>query len=345
MTFDIRHSTFDIPFRYIAKRIVLAVPTFFGITVVTFAVIHLAPGDPLRRQVDDTMSSEMSARSYEQLRAYFGLDQPLYIQYGRWVGRLLTLDLGHSFSDHRPVWEKIRERLGWTLLVALLSMVIGLLVAIPIGVYSAVRPNGWFDTAAGTILYGLYSVPSYVMAMVLIVAVVTLPVDWIPIRNAYSDRFDELSLLGQAVDLLAHVLLITICYTYPSLAFQTRFVRQNLLEVLQQDYIRTARAKGLTAWRVVVRHGFRNTLIPLITYLGLLFPTIVGGSAILEVMFNWPGIGRLMFDSVLQRDYPTVMALSVITAVLVQAATLLADLCYAWADPRIRHALEAERVG
>ena len=325
---------------YVAKRILLAVPTFLGITVITFAVIHLAPGDPLQGRMDDTLPSETSARTYQQLQAHFGLDQPLHIQYGRWVVRLLTFDLGNSFSDHRPVWDKISERLGWTLLVSVLSMLIVLVLAIPIGVYSATRPNGWFDSVTGTLLYGLYSVPSYVMGMVLIVVVVTLGVDWIPIRNAYSDDFDKLTLPGKAVDLLAHALLITICYTYPALAFQTRFVRQNLLETLRQDYIRTAKAKGLSGWSVVVRHGFRNTMIPLITYLGLLFPTVVGGSAILEVMFNWPGIGRLMFDSVMQRDYPTVMALSVITAVLVQVATLFADLCYGWADPRVRHALE-----
>ncbi len=329
---------------YAFKRLCLAVPTFIGITLVTFSIIHLAPGDPIAQQIDEAMPDSAGGQTYRRIQRYFGLDQPIHVQYGRWLTRFVTLDFGNSFSDHRPVWDKIRERLPWTMGVAVLSILTGLLLAIPIGVYSALRPNGWFDTAVGTVLYALYSVPNYVMAMILIVTVVTWPVEWLPIRNAYSDGFSELSLAGKTVDIARHLLLITACYVYPSLAFQSRFVRANLLEVLEQDYIRTARAKGLSGVRVVVRHAFRNTLIPLLTYLGLLFPTVVAGSAILEVMFNWPGVGRLFYDSILQRDYPTVMALSSITAVLVQVGTLLADLCYAWADPRIRYNAEGMPV-
>ncbi len=323
--------------QYIINRMLLAVPTFLGITVVTFLMIHLAPGDPLRGMIDESMPAETSEHTYELLQKHFGLDQPLHVQYASWLKRIVTLDFGRSISDHRPVWDKIRERLPWTVGVAALSMFFGFLLAVPIGVRSAVRPNGWFDSISGTTLYALYSVPSYVTAMVLIVLVVTLPIDWIPIRGAYSDGFDGLSLWGKVLDLCKHLLLITICFTYPALAFQSRFVRGNLLEVLRQDYVRTARAKGLAERHVVRRHAMRNTLIPLVTYLGMLFPTVISGSAILEVMFAWPGIGRLMFDSILQRDYPTVMALSVITAVLVQVGTLLADVSYAWIDPRIRY--------
>ncbi len=324
-------------FRYILKRLILAVPTFLGITVVTFAVIHLAPGDPLDRLVDESVPAETSRHTYELLERHFGLDQPLHTQYATWLRRIVTLDFGNSIPDHRPVWDKISERLPWTLGVAMLSMVFGLVLAVPIGVRSATRRGGWFDSVSGTLLYALYSVPSYVTAMVLIVIVVTVPIEWLPIRGAYSDGFDDLPAWGKTADLFKHFLLITICFTYPALAFQARFVRGNLLEVLQQDYVRTARAKGLSDRRVVIRHAMRNTMIPLVTYLGMLFPTVIAGSAILEVMFAWPGIGRLMFDSILQRDYPTVMALSVITAVLVQIGTLLADVSYAWLDPRIRY--------
>ncbi len=322
--------------RYIVKRLLLAIPTFLGITVVTFAVVHLAPGDPAQQQADSATGGEISTHDYEQLRAYWGLDQPLYVQYGRWLGRLVTLDFGHSFFDHRPVWDKIAERLPWTLTLSVMSIVAGLILAIPIGVYSAVKKDGWFDTSVGTLLYALYSVPNYVMAMALIVLVVTMGIDWLPIGGAMSDGFDDLTWAEKLFDLAKHFVLIGVCFTYPAIAFQSRFVRGNMLEVLRQDYIRTATAKGASRVSVVVKHAFRNTLIPLISLLGLVFPTVVSGSAILEVMFNWPGAGRLMYTSIMQRDYPTVMALAVITAVLVQLGTLLADIAYAWADPRLR---------
>jgi len=321
---------------YIVKRLLLAVPTFVGITVVTFAVVHLAPGDPAQQQADNATGGEISTGDYEQLRAYWGLDQPLYAQYGRWLGRLVTLDFGNSFFDHRPVWDKIAERLPWTLTLSVMSIVAGLILAIPIGVYSAVKKDGWFDTSVGTLLYALYSVPNYVMAMALIVLVVTMGIDWLPINGAMSDGFDDLTWAGKLFDLGKHFVLIGVCFAYPAIAFQSRFVRGNMLEVLRQDYIRTATAKGASQVSVVVKHAFRNTLIPLISLLGLVFPTVVSGSAILEVMFNWPGAGRLMYTSIMQRDYPTVMALAVVTAVLVQLGTLLADVAYVWADPRLR---------
>jgi len=324
-------------FHYTIKRLLFAIPTFLGITVITFAVVHLAPGDPAQRQLEGIADADMSIRVYEQLRAYWGLDQSIPLQYLRWLARLVTLDFGQSFFDHRPVMDKIAERLPWTLALAVVSMLLGLVLAIPIGAYSAYRRNGWFDTSVGTLLYALFSVPNYVMAMLLIVLVVTLPVAGWPIAGARSDDFANLSLTAKVADLFKHFLLITLCYTYPALAFQSRFVRSNMLEVLRQDYIRTAQAKGLGGLTVVAHHAFRNTLIPLITMLGLIFPTVVSGSVILEYMFNWPGVGRLFFEAVTQRDYPTVMALSVITAVLVQLGTLLADLGYAWADPRIRY--------
>lgn len=323
--------------RYIIKRLLLAVPTFFGITVVTFAIMHLAPGDPLDAPIGDSPGTTVSKKTYELLRAHFGLDEPLHVQYFSWVKGIISLDFGNSFSDHRPVWDKIRERLPWTVGLALVSLAVGLALAIPIGIHSAVKRNGWFDTGVGAFLYMLYSIPSYVVASVLLVLVVTFQMDWLPIRGAFSDNFDQMSLMQKVTDVAKHCVLITICYVYPSLAYQARFVRGNMLEVVDQDYIRTARAKGLDERTVIRKHAFRNVLIPLLTYLGLVTPAIIGGSVILEVMFNWPGIGRLFFTSIMQRDYPTVMGLSVMTALLVQLATLLADISYALVDPRVRY--------
>lgn len=322
---------------YTIRRILLALPTLFGITLVTFLVINLAPGDPASVQADQVMDPRISIRVYEQLREYYGLDKPLLVRYGDWLKRIVTLDFGNSMTpDSRKVTVKIMERLPATLSLAVLSLGIGFALAIPIGLLSGARRNGWFDTVSSTILYALYAIPSYVMAIPLILWI-SIGLDLLPFQGMKSDNYEQLTTMGKAADLAKHYVLITFCFTYGALAFQSRFVRQNLLEVFRQEYILTARAKGVGETTVVLKHAFRNTLIPLVTLFGITFPQILGGSVILEVMFNWPGIGRLFFESILQRDYPTLMALSFITAFLVLLGTLLADLLYAVVDPRVRY--------
>ncbi|HOJ60324.1 MAG TPA: ABC transporter permease [bacterium] len=322
---------------YTIRRILLALPTLFGITLVTFLVINLAPGDPASVQADQVMDPRVSIRVYEQLREYYGLDKPLLVRYGDWLKRIVTLDFGNSMTpDSRKVTVKIMERLPATLSLAVLSLGIGFALAIPIGLLSGARRNGWFDTVSSTILYALYAIPSYVMAIPLILWI-SIGLDLLPFQGMKSDNYEQLTTMGKAADLAKHYVLITFCFTYGALAFQSRFVRQNLLEVFRQEYILTARAKGVGETTVVLKHAFRNTLIPLVTLFGITFPQILGGSVILEVMFNWPGIGRLFFESILQRDYPTLMALSFITAFLVLLGTLLADLLYAVVDPRVRY--------
>ena len=322
---------------YIIRRLLLAIPTLLGITIVTFAIINLAPGDPAELQAQGVMDPKVSTRIYEELNKYYGLDEPIHVRYVKWLGRLATLDLGMSMStDRRPVWDKIKERLWPTMSLAILSMLISLSIAIPIGIYSAARQNRTFDTLASTVLYGLYSIPSYVMAVPLILV---LGVQWdlLPFQGMASDNFEQLSAGGKALDMAGHYVLITFCFTYGALAYYSRFVRQNMLEVLRQDYVRTARAKGLCERDVIIKHGFRNALIPVVTLLGLLLPSIIGGSVILEVMFNWPGIGRLFYEAMLTRDYPTIMALNFFSACLVLLGILLADLSYAIVDPRISY--------
>jgi peptide/nickel transport system permease protein len=324
-------------FSYIIRRILLSIPTLLGITLVTFFVINLAPGDPAQFQTQGVMDSEVSIRIYEQLREYYELDQPIHVRYVKWLGRLVTLDFGVSMStDRRPVFDKIKERLWPTMSLAILSIVISLTLSIPIGIYAAARQNRLFDTISSTLLYALYSVPSYVMAVPLILLI---GVQWnlLPFQGMTSDNYDELTTAGKFFDLVKHYALITFCFSFGSWAYYSRFVRQNMLEVLRQDYIRTARAKGLSESRVVLRHAFRNSLIPVMTLLGLMLPAIIGGSVILEVMFNWPGLGRLFFESMLARDYPTIMAISFITACLVLLGTLLADLSYVLVDPRVSY--------
>jgi peptide/nickel transport system permease protein len=320
---------------YIIKRLLLAIPTLLGITLVTFLIINLAPGDPA--QVQDSSDAQMTIRTYEQLREYYGLDQPVHKRYARWLGRLVHLDFGNSLTaDRQPVMDKITERLWPTMSLALLSILLSLAVSIPIGIYAAARQNKFFDTVSSTIFYALYSVPSYVIAVPLIL---WIGVRWnlLPFQQMTSDNYDTLTTAGKILDLTKHYILITFCFSVYTWAYYSRFVRQNLLEVLRRDYVRTARAKGLTEFRVMIKHGFRNTLIPVMTLLGLLLPEIIGGAVILEVMFNWPGLGRLFFESMMARDYPTIMALSFITAVLVLLGTLLADISYALVDPRVTY--------
>jgi peptide/nickel transport system permease protein len=321
---------------YVSRRVASGLVTLFGITVVSFGVIQLAPGDPAQLQTALIADAAVSQRVYEQLRQLYGLDQPLHVQYGRWTARLVRGDLGNSFHDGRRVSRKIGEALWPTLSVALLSLTATLVVAVPLGILAAVRQGGAFDRVSSTLLYMLYSVPSYVMGMLLILYL-GVKVDLLPFRGMRSDHFSELSAWGQIWDVSKHYVMITFCFTFGNLAYYARFVRQNLLEVIRQDYVRTARAKGLPERTVILRHAFRNSLIPLVSLIGLTFPFVLSGSVILEYMFNWPGLGRLYFESVLGRDYPTIMALNFITAVLVLVTTFIADLAYGWVDPRVTY--------
>ncbi len=322
-------------FQYTVRRVLIGLLTLLGITVLTFGLISLMPGDPAAIQ-SEVQDPKMSARMYEMLRKHFELDRPVHERYVRWLGRLVTGDLGTSFADGRPVSGKIVERLPATASVATLSVLLGLAAAIPIGLIQAARRNGWFDRGSGLVLYAAYAIPSYVAAVILIYYV-GVKWDLLPFRGMTSDDFDQLSAGGKLRDLAAHFTLITFCFTYQALAFDSRFVRGNLLEVLRQDYVRTARAKGVRERTVVLKHAFRNSFIPLLTRLGALIPALISGSVILEVIFSWPGLGRLFFDAITMRDYPVMMASLVITSVLVLLGMLLADLAYAWADPRIRY--------
>lgn len=321
---------------YVARRFVVGAVTLLGITVVTFAIIRLAPGDPAQIQASAIQDAQVSDRIYQQLREYYNLDKPILVQYGLWMGRLARLDLGNSFHDGLKVRRKIGDALWPTLSVAILSIFLVYLLAIPIGVYSAVRQGGVFDRIMSVIVYTLYSIPSYVIGMILILYL-GVAFDLLPFRGMRSDNYMELSALGKFVDLVKHYIMITTSFTLGGLAYYSRFTRQNLLEVTRQDYIRTARAKGLSETRVIMKHAFPNTLIPLITLMSLTFPYILGGSVIIETMFNWPGLGRLFFDSVMRRDYPTIMGLSFITATLVLVLTLIADIAYAFVDPRVSY--------
>ncbi|MCK6481423.1 MAG: ABC transporter permease [Planctomycetes bacterium] len=305
--------------------------------MLVFCLIRLLPGDPAsvaQTGVEDPKAQQILA---EKIRRQFRLDRPIPVQYGMWLADVARGDFGNSYQDGRPVVGKIIERLPATVSLAALSILLGLSIAIPLGVMQAARQNSWFDRGSGTFFYVLYAVPSYVAAVVLIYWV-GVKWDLLPFRGMTSDGFGQMSFLGKAEDLALHFTLITFCYTYGSIAVDSRFMRGNLLEVMRQDFIRTARAKGLPEGRVIFKHALRNSLIPILTRFALLLPALISGSVILEVIFNWPGLGRLFFEGIMTRDYPLMMAGIMVSSSLVLVGILLADLAYAWADPRISYA-------
>jgi peptide/nickel transport system permease protein len=319
---------------YILKRLGLMVPMLLGITLISFMVIHLAPGTPTDMQT--TMNPKASLEAQKRLRELYGLDKPLMVQYTDWLSRLAHLDFGRSFSpDRRPVWDKIKERIGITLGLNLMSLVIILVVSIPIGVIAAYRAHSWFDQATTLFVFFGFAMPTFWLALLLIMFF-GVYLDWLPISGLTSLNFSQLSFWRKVQDLGAHVTLPVLVAAFGGLAGMSRYMRANMLEVIRQDYITTARAKGLPERVVIFKHALRNALLPVITILGLSVPGLIGGSVIFESIFAIPGMGQLFYGAVMARDYPLVMGELVIGAVLTLVGNMLADVGYALVDPRIR---------
>ena len=320
--------------RYVLKRLLLMVPLLVGITIVCFVVIHLAPGSPTDLQTD--LNPRVSAEAKARLQSMYDLDKPIHEQYLLWVGRLATLDLGQSFSpDHRPVIDKIAERIPITIIINVLSMVLIILIAIPIGVLSAVRQDSLFDKVTAVIVFIGFAVPTFWLALLLMI-LFGVDLGWLPISGIRSLNYEYLPPLAAVIDLLKHLILPVLLSAFGGLAGLSRYMRSNMLEVIRQDYITTARAKGLSERVVIYRHALRNALLPVITILGLSIPGLIGGSVIFETIFAIPGMGQLFYMSVMSRDYPVVMGILFIGAVLTLVGNLVADISYAVADPRIR---------
>ncbi|MFQ5670304.1 MAG: ABC transporter permease [Acidobacteriota bacterium] len=322
---------------YLLRRLLVALSSLAGITVVTFALAHLAPGEPLPGAVDAQRPAD--PQTVHALRQRYGLDRPLPRQYADWVARVIRLDFGRSFVDHRPVRDKILERLPRTLALNLVSLLLIAVIAIPLGVASAAHRDGPLDRIGGPILYALYSLPSFWVAL-LLQAGLAVGLGFFPLAGLHSDSASGWPFIWRWADAAWHMALPALCLSYGSLAFFARFSRASLLEALAADFTRTARARGLPPGRVVWRHALGASWLPFLTLSGLLLPTLVSGSVIIERIFAWPGIGTLLFDSLLARDYPTILGLSGLTAILVLAGTLGADLLYLLADPRLRRSAD-----
>ena len=315
---------------YLIRRIIGLIPLLLGISIVSFGMMFMAPGGPT--SVFLASSHPMSPVEIASIRHNLGLDKPWYIQYVSWLVDLLRGNLGYSFTDGRPVLTKILEKVPVTALLIGVSFVLTILIAIPTAIYSAVHKNSLFDYIATAIAFIGYGTPTFWLGIELI-QLFSVKLRWLPdsgLANFDATGFD----LG---DRIRHLILPVATLTFVSLAGWIRYQRSSMLEVLGEDYIRTAAAKGLTRNVVIFKHAFRNALLPLITLLGLYLPALLTGAYFVEIVFTIPGMGFLGLNAIFERDYPTVMGTTVISAVLVVIGNLLADVGYALADPRIRY--------
>lgn len=320
---------------YLAKRILMLIPLLLGITLITFTVIHLAPGEPVDMQT--AMNPKVTAEARQKMREFYGLDKPLHVQYVTWLGRLAHLDFGRSFApDNRPVTDKIVERIPVTLGLNVIALILEFGLAIPIGILAAVRRDTLVDKGITVFVFLGFAMPTFWLAL-LLMYLFGVKLDWLPISGLHSLGSDQLGLLAWTWDLVKHLVLPVGIATFGSLAGLSRYMRSTMLEVIRQDYITTARAKGLSERVVIYRHALRNALLPVITLLGFSLPGLIGGSVIFETIFAIPGMGQLFYTGVMSRDYPLVMGILVIGAFLTLIGNLVADICYSIADPRIRH--------
>lgn len=306
----------------------------WGITLISFWVIHLAPGSPT--DMETTLNPLTGEAARQRLEVLYGLDRPLYIQYIDWLVRLIHLDFGNSMSsDARPVLDKILERLPLTVGINIISLLLTLAIAIPIGIISACKQNSLLDRSVTVLVFLGFAMPSFWLAL-LLMFLFGIDLQWLPISGLTSMEYETLDRWGKFCDLVRHLTLPILVYTLGSLAGLSRYMRACMLEVLRQDYILTARAKGLPTVLIVGRHALRNALLPVITLLGLSVPGLIGGSVIIESIFALPGLGQLFYSAVMARDYSMIMGNLVLGAVLTLVGNLLADICYGLADPRIR---------
>lgn len=307
----------------------------WGITVISFLVIHLAPGSPTDMEV--TLNPLAGEAARQRLEALYGLDKSLVEQYGSWFWRLVHFDFGNSMSaDARPVMTKIMERLPLTVSMNVISLLLTLLIAIPLGIFSACKQNSLWDHALTLFVFIGFAMPSFWLAL-LLMSLLGIDLQLFPISGLTSMGYENFTPWEKFLDLAKHLTLPILVYTIGSLAGMSRYMRSCMLEVLRQDYMLTAKAKGLSSYHVIFRHGMRNALLPVVTLLGLSVPGLIGGSVIIESIFALPGLGNLFYTAVMARDYTMIMGNLVLGSVLTLAGNLLADICYGLADPRIRY--------
>ncbi|GAB1536400.1 ABC transporter permease [Geovibrio sp. ADMFC3] len=321
--------------RYIAKRLAGMIPLFIGITLISFVVIHLAPGDPA--QFIASMNPKLSETAYQKFVKMYELDKPVLERYINWLGKFARFDFGESFSqDGKTVMEKIKERLPVTIWLNVAGMVLIFLFALPLGVLSAYYKDSLFDKSVTVFVFAGFAMPTFWLAL-LCMYYFGVVKGWFPISGLRSFNYDYLSTFGKIADIAKHTFMPVVISVFGGLAGISRFARNSMLDVLKEEYVTAARARGLNESRVVFTHALKNALLPVVTIIGLSVPGLIGGSVIFESIFSIPGMGQLFYQSVMMRDYPVVMGVLVIGAMLTLAGNLIADIAYAAVDPRIRY--------
>ena len=336
---------------YFIRRLLLVIPTFLGITIMVFTITRFVPGGPIERILAQAqqMGTEggagagspteqrqpLSDQQIAELKAYYGFDKPLLVSYFLWLGKVLRGDLGESTRYYDPVWEMIRERIPISLYFGLISLVLVYGVCIPLGIAKAVRHNSTFDNISSIIVFIGYAIPGWVVGLFLLVLFASR---WelFPLGGFVGDDFEDLALGGKALDLLWHTALPLTAYVLGSFTVNTFLMKNTLMDNLAADYVRTAIAKGLSFNKAVFRHAFRNSLIPLATGFGNHISLILSGSFLIEKVFNIDGMGLLGYESVVERDYPVVMGILVISSLLFLIGNILSDICVALVDPRVK---------
>lgn len=314
--------------QYITRRVIQIIPIVIGITIVTFFLIKMCPGNPLKVML---FNPDIKPEERARLERLYGFDDPIYVQYFRWLARLLKGDLGWSLYTKRPVTKHILERIGPTAILAGSTLFLSFLIAIPFGILSATKQYSLLDYSSTVIIFFGMSLPIFFLGLVVI--------------YIFAVRFGILPTSGMKTlgipfsiwDRIKHLILPISVLTFYQIAPVVRYARSSMLEVIREDYVRTARSKGISERDVIYKHALRNALIPIVTLFGLSIPFIFNGAFITETIFAWPGMGRLAVGAVFQRDYPILMGTTLVTAILVLLGNLIADILYAVVDPRIRY--------
>jgi peptide/nickel transport system permease protein len=319
---------------YILRRLLLMIPVLFGITIITFLIIHLTPGGFVRATME--MNVKVSPDSMEHLKTLYGLDKPLHVQYFNWLSRLVRLDFGDSFMDNRPVLDKVLERLPATLLLNITSLAVIFILGIIIGVTSALKRNSVYDRVVTFVTFTGYSVPAFWLALIMMMLfAVKFPI--LPVSGITSLNFDMMNPFEKLLDVAWHMVLPVFITAFGGLAYISRYVKSSMVETLSQQYITAAYAKGVPEKDIIYKSALKNSLMPVVTLLGLSLPGLIGGSFIFETIFAWPGMGRLAYEAAMSFDFPVIMGDVTIAAVLTILGNLLADISYAMIDPRIRY--------
>jgi peptide/nickel transport system permease protein len=332
--------------KYILRRLLMTIPMMLGISFITYLAIFLAPGGPAAGIMQD-LNPKVAPEFRQKLVEHYHFDKPVTTQYAMWLKRMVKLDFGTSYKDGQPVSRKIAQRLPKTLLLTGLSLLLAFILAMPIGIISALKHNTWVDRAFTVFVFLGFSIPAYWIALLLMI-LFGIQLGWLPVTGfrsilppelpAHPDFLDKLRWAAASTwDVLRHLALPMIVTGLTGLAALSRYMRNGMLEVIQQDYIRTARAKGLPENRVVLTHALRNTLIPVITILGFSLPDLISAGVIFETIFSYPGLGRLAYEAVMTRDTFLIMPTVAFSAFLTLIGNLVADILYAYADPRIRY--------